>query len=165
MTAERIVVLGTGGTIAGAADTPQDHVGYRAGQVPVTRLLERIPALAGLRVETEQVAQIDSKDMEPAVWLALAQRCRHWLAQPDVAGVVVTHGTDTLEETAYALSRLLPGDRPVVLTCAMRPATALSADGPQNIVDAVTVVRTEGARGITAVCAGKLHAAADVRKV
>ncbi|MGZ5270333.1 MAG: asparaginase [Ramlibacter sp.] len=165
MTAERIVVLGTGGTIAGAADTPQDHVGYRAGQVPVARLLERIPALAGLRVETEQVAQIDSKDMEPAVWLALAQRCRHWLAQPDVAGVVVTHGTDTLEETAYALSRLLPGDRPVVLTCAMRPATALSADGPQNIVDAVTVVRTEGARGITAVCSGKLHAAADVRKV
>lgn len=158
-------MLGTGGTIAGSADSSADHVGYRAGQVPVINLLAAIPSLSGLRIETEQVAQIDSKDMEPAVWADLATRCNHWLAQDDVLGVVITHGTDTLEETAYLLSKLLRGDRPVVLTCAMRPGTALSADGPQNIADAVAVVRTPGARGVTVVCAGKMHAASDVRKV
>jgi L-asparaginase len=128
-------------------------------------LLSAIPSLSGLRIETEQVAQIDSKDMEPSVWAELAGRCDHWLAQGDLLGVVITHGTDTLEETAYVLSKLLHADRPVVLTCAMRPATALSADGPQNIADAVAVVRTPGACGVTAVCAGKVHAASDVRKV
>lgn len=160
-----IVVLGTGGTIAGAAASAADHVGYRAGQVPVQQLLAGLPPLADLRIVTEQVAQIDSKDMEPAVWVALARRCQHWLAQPDVAGVVVTHGTDTLEETAYLLHRLLAPAKPLVLTCAMRPATALSADGPQNIVDAIAVARTPGARGVVAVCAGRVHAGVDVRKV
>jgi L-asparaginase len=162
---DRIVVLGTGGTIAGSAGSPTDHVGYRAGQVPVVELLAGIPSLSGVRIETEQVAQIDSKDMDPSVWAELARRCTHWQAQDDVLGVVITHGTDTLEETAYLLSKLLRAERPVVLTCAMRPATALSADGPQNIADAVAVVRTAGARGVTAACAGKLHAASDIRKV
>jgi L-asparaginase len=162
---DRIVVLGTGGTIAGTSSSPTDHVGYRAGQVGVVQLLHGIPGLAGVPVEAEQVAQIDSKDMEPAIWTALAGRCRHWLSLADVAGVIVAHGTDTLEETAYVLSRLVPGTKPVVLTCAMRPATALSPDGPQNIADAVTVVRTPGAQGVTVACAGRLHAACDIRKV
>ena len=160
-----IVVLGTGGTIAGAATSTADHVGYKAGQVPVRQLLAGIPALAQVPVVAEQVAQIDSKDMDPAVWVALAERCQHWLAQPDVAGVVITHGTDTLEETAYILHRVLAPAKPVVLTCAMRPSTGLSADGPQNIADAVTVARTAGARGVVAVCAGRVHSAVDVRKV
>lgn len=160
-----IVVLGTGGTIAGAAATAADHVGYQAGQIPVQQLLAGIPALAEVPVVTEQVAQVDSKDMGPAVWLALARRCQHWLAQHDVAGVVVTHGTDTLEETAYFLHRVLAVAKPVVLTCAMRPATALSPDGPQNIADAIAVVRTPGARGVVAVCAGRVHAGVGVRKV
>jgi L-asparaginase len=162
---QTIAVLGTGGTIAGAAATATDHVGYKAGQLPVQQLLAGIPSLAGVRVATEQVAQIDSKDMEPAVWLVLAERCRHWLAQRDVGAVVVTHGTDTLEETAYFLHRVLPASKPVVLTCAMRPATALSADGPQNIADAVVVARTAGARGVLVVCAGRVHQAVGVRKV
>lgn len=161
----RIVVLGTGGTIAGAAASAADHVGYKAGQVPVQELLAGIPALAGLAVSSEQVAQIDSKDMEPAVWIALARRCQHWLAQSDVAGVVVTHGTDTLEETAYFLHRVLAPGKPLVLTCAMRPSTAVSADGPQNIADAIAVACTPGARGVVAVCAGRVHAGVDVRKV
>lgn len=160
-----IVVLGTGGTIAGAAASAADHVGYKAGQIPVQQLLAGIPALAQVPVIAEQVAQIDSKDMEQAVWIALATRCRHWLAQADVAGVVVTHGTDTLEETAYFLHRVLAPAKPVVLTCAMRPATALSADGPQNIADAVAVACTAGARGVVAVCAGRVHAGVEVRKV
>jgi L-asparaginase len=162
---ERIVVLGTGGTIAGAGNSPADHVGYRAGQLAVAQLLQGIPALEELQVESEQVIQIDSKDMEPQAWTALAGRCRYWLSHADVTGVVVSHGTDTLEETAYVLSRLLADTKPVVLTCAMRPATALTPDGPQNIADAVAVLRTPGAQGVTAVCAGKLHAAADIRKV
>ena len=165
MPRDRIVVLGTGGTIAGASEAPLEHVAYRAGQVAVGQLLQGIPVPQGWSVDVEQVAQVDSKDMEPAVWTALAACCAHWLGREDVAGVVVTHGTDTLEETAYVLSRLLVADKPIVLTCAMRPATALSADGPQNILDAFTAVQSPGARGVTVACAGKLHAASDVRKV
>lgn len=163
---QTIVVLGTGGTIAGAGASPADHLGYKAGQLPIRQLLAGIPSLAQVPLLAEQVAQVDSKDMQAAVWLALAERCRHWLAQPAVGGVVVTHGTDTLEETAYFLHRVLAASsKPVVLTCAMRPATALSPDGPQNIADAVAVARTSGARGVVVVCSGRVHAAVGVRKV
>jgi L-asparaginase len=99
VTERRIVVLGTGGTIAGRGASAADNVGYRAGQVPVADLLRGL-AGPGLRIESEQVAQIDSKDMDFGTWCALAQRCAHWLAQEDVQGVVVTHGTDTMEETS-----------------------------------------------------------------
>jgi L-asparaginase len=113
---------------------------------------------------TEQVAQIDSKDMSFAIWAKLAARVSHFLAQPDVQGIVITHGTDTLEETAFFLQALLAPAKPVVLTCAMRPATALVPDGPQNLLDAVAVARHVGARGVVAVCAGVIHGAADVQK-
>ncbi len=102
--------------------------------------------------------------MDDAVWTRLALRCAHWLAQDDVQGIVITHGTDTLEETAYLLHALLAPAKPVVLTSAMRPATALSPDGPQNIVDAVAVAGWPGARGVVAVCAGTIHGAPEVRK-
>ena len=160
-----VVVLGTGGTIAGAASDAADNVGYVAAQRGVADLLRAVPALAGGLVEAEQVAQLDSKDMTHAVWRTLALRCAHHLARPEVAGVVVTHGTDTLEETAWFLQRTLSPTRPIVLVAAMRPATALQADGPQNLLDAVAVARTPGARGVTALLAGRLHGAADVRKV
>jgi L-asparaginase len=163
--ADRIVVLGTGGTIAGVAPSVANHVGYQAAQLGIDRLLDGLPGLAGLELVAEQVAQVDSKDMEPAVWRELAGRCAHWLAQPRVQGIVVTHGTDTLEETAYFLHRVLPAAKPVVLTCAMRPATALAPDGPQNIIDAITVARAPGARGVTVACAGTLHGPEHVRKV
>ena len=161
----RIVVLGTGGTIAGRAASGGDNIGYTAGQVGVADLLGGIEAPEGLALTAEQVAQLDSKDMEPDVWLQLARRCAFWLAKADVAGVVITHGTDTLEETAFFLQAVLAPGKPVVLTCAMRPASSLSPDGPQNVRDAISVAATPAARGVTVVCAGAIHSAFDVQKV
>lgn len=163
----KIVVLGTGGTIAGRASSAGDNIGYTAGEVGVEQLLGPVAAFQGEGVElvAEQVAQIDSKDMDFALWQQLARRCAHWLEQADVAGIVITHGTDTLEETAYFLQAVLQPAKPVVLTCAMRPATALVPDGPQNLLDAVVVASTPGAQGVVAVCAGNIHSALDVQKV
>ncbi len=165
MNTDRLVVLGTGGTIAGRAQRPEDHLGYRAGEVAVDELLQGIVLPAGMRIEAEQVAQIDSKDIGPEVWCLLLQRVRQHLDRPDVRGIVITHGTDTLEETAWLLQRLLAPAKPVVLTCAMRPATALAPDGPQNLADALRVAAEPCARGVLAVCAGRIHAGAEVRKV
>lgn len=166
MTAQYLVILGTGGTIAGKADNAGDNIGYTAAQVGVEQLLHAVPGLdeRGPFI-TEQVAQLDSKDMSFAVWAQLAERVNHFLVQPDVQGIVITHGTDTLEETAYFLQAVCRPAKPVVLTCAMRPATALAPDGPQNLLDAVAVARHPGARGVVAVCAGTLHSAFDVQKV
>lgn len=161
----RVVVLGTGGTIAGRAASSDDNIGYTAAQVGVADLLGGIEAPEGVTLEAEQVAQVDSKDMSFDIWQQLARRCAHWLAQADVAGVVITHGTDTIEETAFFLHSVLVPSKPVVLTCAMRPATALSPDGPQNVRDAISVAATQGARGVTVVCAGAIHAGADIQKV
>jgi L-asparaginase len=165
MDEKKIVVLGTGGTLAGKAAAVHDNIGYTAAQVGIAELLAGIATLAQRPIVSEQVAQLDSKDMSFEVWTALAQRCAHWLAQDDVQGIVVTHGTDTLEETAFFLQSVLAPDKPVVLTCAMRPSTALLADGPQNIVDAVAVAAHPGAQGVVAVCAGVIHSAHDVAKV
>jgi L-asparaginase len=159
-----VVVLGTGGTIAGTAAHANDNVGYRAGKLGVDQLLRAVPALATHALEAEQVAQLDSKDMSHALWRDLALRCAHHLARPEVAGIVVTHGTDTLEETAWFLQCVLGPAKPVVITGAMRPATALQNDGPQNLLDAVTVARMPGACGVVAVLAGQVHGARDVRK-
>ena len=132
---QKIVVLGT-------AQKASDNIGYTAAQVGVEQLLHAVPGLqaaSGGSLVAEQIAQLDSKDMEFSVWGALAQRCASALADPDVRGVVITHGTDTLEETAWFLQSVLDAHKPVVLTCAMRPATALVPDGPQNLLDAVAV--------------------------
>lgn len=165
VTRNKIVVLGTGGTIAGRAAQPSDHTGYRAGEVPVADLLHGVAVPPGLSVQAEQVAQIDSKDMDFAVWCTLAQRCAHWLAQDDVAGLVVTHGTDTMEETAFFLQAVLAPERPVVLTGAMRPATASAPDGPQNLADALAVAAHPEASGVLVAFAGAVHGARDVQKV
>jgi L-asparaginase len=166
MKRQHLVILGTGGTIAGRATNASDNLGYTAGQVGISELLAAIPALPDAGpVVAEQVAQIDSKDMSFAVWAALAGRVSHFLAQPDVQGIVITHGTDTLEETAYFLQLACNPAKPVVLTCAMRPATALVPDGPQNLLDAMSVARHAGATGVVAVCAGTIHSALDVQKV
>ena len=162
--AQTVVILGTGGTIAGTAKDAADNVGYSAAQIGVAQLLAAVPALAGQALEAEQVSQIDSKDMGFAVWRALALRVAEHLARPEVAGIVITHGTDTLEETAYFLQRVLAPAKPVVLTAAMRPATALLADGPQNLLDAVSVARAQGASGVVAVLGGEVHSAFEVRK-
>jgi L-asparaginase len=159
-----VVILGTGGTIAGTSAAAGDNVGYTAAQRTVGDLLAAVPALAAVSIEAEQVAQLDSKDMDDATWQRLAQRVAHHLVRAEVAGIVITHGTDTLEETAWLLQRVLAPAKPVVLVAAMRPATALAADGPQNLLDAVAVARTAGARGAVAVLAGRVHAAGAVRK-
>ncbi|MBU7574264.1 MAG: asparaginase [Hydrogenophaga sp.] len=160
----RLVILGTGGTIAGRAAQAGDNVGYVAGQVGVADLVAAVPALAGVPLEVEQVAQVDSKDMGLPVWRALVARLRAHLDDPQVSAVIVTHGTDTLEETAFVLQRLLQPTKPVVLTCAMRPASALVPDGPQNLADALAVVR-QGEAGVVVVCAGLVHGALEVAKV
>ena len=168
MSGQKIVVLGTGGTIAGTSAQAGDNIGYTAAQVGVEQLLTAVPglqALAGGALVAEQVAQIDSKDMDGEVWRTLALRCAHHLNDSEVRGVVITHGTDTLEETAWFLHEVLDAAKPVVLTCAMRPATALTPDGPQNLLDAVATVLAPGATGVLAVAAGEVHGARYVQKV
>lgn len=167
--ARKIVVLGTGGTIAGTSEVAGANVGYTAAQIGVAQLLAAVPGLeraaGGAELAAEQVAQIDSKDMTHAVWARLAARCAALLADASVAGIVVTHGTDTLEETAWLLHSVLPADKPVVLTCAMRPATALAPDGPQNLLDAVALAAEPSARGVLVAAAGVVHGAREVSKV
>lgn len=173
MTAEikkKTVLLGTGGTISGLAARSEDNLGYTAGQVGVGDLLSA--AQEGAEASafvTEQIAQVDSKDMAWPIWQRLLLRCEHWLAQPDVGALVVTHGTDTLEETAFLLHALLRPEstrnKPVVLTCAMRPASAQNADGPQNLRDALTVAKDGQASGVLVCCAGRVHAGHAVQKV
>lgn len=161
----KIVILGTGGTLAGAATDPADNVGYRAAQIGVDQIVAAIPALSGLDLQTEQVAQIDSKDMSLDVWRKLAASVAYHVDRSDVAGIVITHGTDTLEETAYLLQRVLAPDKPVVLTAAMRPTTSIQSDGAQNLLDAVRVAQQSGALGVVAVVAGRILGAFDVRKL
>ena len=160
----KIVILGTGGTIAGTAASPHDAIGYTAATLSIEALVAAVPALAGASIECEQVAQIDSKDMDFATWQRLAQRAAFHLARSDVAGVVVTHGTDTLEETAYFLHRVLAPAKPLVLTAAMRPATSREADGPQNLIDAVTLAQTVGVQGVCVVVAGSVFHPVGLRK-
>ena len=162
---KKIVILGTGGTIAGRSADASDHIAYVAAELAVATLAEGIAGLASAHeLLVEQIAQVDSKDMSFAIWALLAERVNYFSARDDVAAIVITHGTDTLEETAYFLQALLSPCKPVVLTCAMRPASALTPDGPQNLRDAVTVAGIPGARGVVAVCAGVVHCAADVQK-
>ncbi|MFM7705974.1 MAG: asparaginase [Rubrivivax sp.] len=158
------VILGTGGTIAGEADAPGEALRYTAARRAVSALVQAVPALAGLELQAEQVAQVDSKDMGPAVWTALAQAVERHLRRAEVSGVVITHGTDTLEETAILLHRLLGPAKPVVLTAAMRPATSLQADGPGNLADAVSVARTPRAQGVMVCVAGGVFHPEAVRK-
>jgi len=168
---QKLVVLGTGGTIAGLAQDAHDNVGYKAGQVGVEQLLAALPQAQRppATLVSEQVAQVDSKDMDLEVWQRLAQRCAFWLSDPQVKGIVVTHGTDTMEETAYFLHTVLArsgsSDKPVVLTGAMRPASAVTPDGPQNMLDALVVASDPSARGVMVVFSGNIHGAVDVQKV
>ena len=160
----RVVVLGTGGTIAGLAGTEDDDAPYASARVGVSSLVAGINLPPGIDVESEAVAQIDSKDMEVATWRALAVAVDRHLARPDIAGIVVTHGTDTMEETALFLDRVVDAGKPVVLTGAMRPSSARQADGPGNLVDAIEVAASGQRNGVLVVFAGTIHAPRDVRK-
>jgi L-asparaginase len=143
----RIKVLATGGTIAGAQASATDY-GYKSGAYDVNALLSAVPNLDKLAVISgEQVASIGSQDMNDEVWLKLAKRVNESLASADVDGVLITHGTDTLEETSYFLTLVVKSDKPVVMVGSMRPATAISADGPGNIYNGVAVAADPRAKG------------------
>lgn len=162
-----VVVLATGGTIAGSAPT-DGSVGYNAGTLAIDTLLEAVPEAKDLaRLTGHQIASIGSQDMNDEVWFKLARAVGQQLASDDVAGVVITHGTDTMEETAFFLNLVVKSDKPVVLTGAMRPATALSAEGPLNLYNAVAVAAAEESRnhGVLVVANDLIHGARDVTKV
>lgn len=160
----RILVLGTGGTIAGVADSPSQNTGYRAAALSVEQLVAAIPALADYELETRQVAQVDSKNMSFAIWTELYAAIVEGLRDGQLDGIVITHGTDTLEETAYFLARTLLAAKPVVLTAAMRPATALSADGPHNLLDAARLATDPAAAGVRVCIHGQVFPGHAVRK-
>jgi L-asparaginase len=162
----RVVILATGGTIAGAALSETD-AGYKSGAVAVDALIAAVPQLAELAVvRGEQVASIGSQDMNDGVWLKLAARVNELAASSDVDGIVITHGTDTLEETSYFLHLVTRSDKPVVLTGSMRPSTAMSADGPLNIYNAVAIAADPAARGRGVLVAvdDDIHSAHDLTK-
>jgi L-asparaginase len=143
----KIKVLATGGTIAGAQTTQAD-AGYKSGAFSVDDLIKAVPQLKNIaELSGEQVANIGSQTMNHEVWLKLAARCNQLLQQSDVDGVVITHGTDTMEETGYFLSLVVKSDKPVVLVGSMRPATAISADGPINLYNAVALAGNPEAKG------------------
>ena len=142
-----VVIIATGGTIAGSAAS-QTEAGYKSGAVGVDVLIQAVPQLKDVaEVTGEQIASIGSQDMNDEVWLKLGKRVNEILAKPDVNGVAITHGTDTMEETSYFLNLVVKSDKPVVMTGSMRPSTAMSADGPLNIYNAVAIAADPGARG------------------
>jgi L-asparaginase len=161
-----VVVLATGGTIAGASPSATG-ASYTSGRLSVEALLEAVPQLAELaELSGEQVAAIGSQDITDAIWLALACRATELTARDDVQGVVITSGTDTIEETAFFLSLIVHTPKAMVLTGAMRPASALSADGPLNLYNAVAVAADPRARGkgVLVVANDKIHGARSVVK-
>ncbi len=161
----RVRVLATGGTIAGAQTGGSR--GYQAAAFSIEALIGAVPQLATLaQLEVEQVAAIGSQDMNEAVWLKLAARAQAALAEPDIAAVVITHGTDTMEETGYFLNLVVHSAKPVVLVGAMRPATEISADGPMNLYNAVAVAVHPAARGrgVLVVANDEIHFAREVSK-
>ena len=162
----KIRVLATGGTIAGAQASATDY-GYKSGTYDVNSLLKAVPNLDKLAVLTgDQVANIGSQDMNDEIWLKLAKRVNAALAEPGTDGILITHGTDTLEETSYFLSLVTKSDKPVVMVGSMRPATAISADGPGNIYNGVAVATDPRAKGRgTLVCLNDvIHYARNVVK-
>jgi L-asparaginase len=161
-----VVILATGGTIAGTAESETD-AGYQSGQVGVDVLLEAVPELQKIaNVTGEQVANVGSQNMSDEIWLELANRINELLKSNEFDGIVITHGTDTMEETAYFLNLVVRSKKPVVMTGAMRPSTAMSADGPLNIYNAVGVAADPNAadRGVMVVTNDDIHGARSVMK-
>jgi L-asparaginase len=162
-----VMILATGGTIAGTGATSTTTVGYTAATVGVARLIEAVPELKKVaNVKGEQVFQIASENMNNDYWLKLAKRINELLKQDDVDGIVITHGTDTIEETAYFLNLVVKSRKPVVIVGAMRPSTAISADGPINLYNAATLAASEEAvgKGVLVVLNDQINGAREVTK-
>ena len=162
-----VMILATGGTIAGSGATSTTTVGYTAATVGVDALLNSVPELKKVaNVRGEQVFQIASENMNNDYWLKLAKRVNTLLAQDDVDGIVITHGTDTIEETAYFLDLVVKSRKPLGVVGARRPSTAISADGPINLYNATLVAASEEAigKGVLVVLNDQINAARDVTK-
>jgi L-asparaginase len=143
----RVKILATGGTIAGAG-TSADKAGYKAGALPIDDLLNAVPQIHKIATVTgEQISSIGSQDMSIEVWIKLNKRINEIFEKNEADAIVITHGTDTKEETGFFLNLTLRYDKPVVLTGSMRAATAISADGPKNLYDAVAVAASPASKG------------------
>ncbi len=162
---QKITVLGMGGTIAGVASDPSKPKEYAAGALGVADLIGHLHLPTQISVEVHNVAQINSKDMRAANWQALLKAVHAATHDPQTQAVVITHGTDTLEESAYLLQAMGPWPKPVLFTCAMLPANAPNADGPGNLKDAMEWAMHPACTGVSVVCAGQVHLAQDAQKI
>lgn len=163
----RVVILATGGTIAGKGASA-DRAAYKAGELPIKDLIEAVPGIDKVASITgEQISNVGSQDMTVEIWIKLNKRINEIFKNNEADGIVITHGTDTQEETAYFLNLTVRHDRPVVLTGSMRPSTAISADGPKNLYDAVTVAASPFSkeRGVMLVFNESIFDPRDVEKV
>ena len=161
-----IVILATGGTIAGAAATGTQSA-YTSGAVTIDAMIAAVPGIMEMaNIKGEQISNVGSQDMSFDIMLTLAMRINELLAKPDVDGIVVTHGTDTMEETAFFLNLAVKSDKPVVMVGSMRPSTAVSADGPLNLYNAVGVAIDAQAkgRGVLVVMNDWIHGAHSLTK-
>jgi L-asparaginase len=161
-----IVILATGGTIAGSAESGT-QAGYTSGQVGIETMINAVPGIRELaNISGEQTANVGSQDMSIEIWLKLANRINELLATDKVDGIVITHGTDTQEETAYFLNLVVKSDKPVVTTGSMRPSTAVSAEGPLNLYNAVAVAANPKSKGhgVMLVMNDQIHSAQAVTK-
>lgn len=162
-----IVIVGTGGTLASVAPK-RDAAHYSQAEASVDALVKRLPELDDIaHIQTEQLVQINSENMTEAVWFKLAKRVQQLVNQDDIDGIVITHGTDTMEETAYFLNLVIHTQKPITITGAMRPLNALSADGLRNLYQAVLVAaqKVSSGRGVLVVLNDVIHQARDVTKV
>jgi len=162
-----IVILATGGTIAGAGASATGSA-YTSGQVKIEAMIDAVPNIRKLaNLKGEQLANVGSQDMSVKVWLDLAKRINELLATKECDGIVITHGTDTQEETAFFLNLTVKSDKPVVLTGSMRPSTALSADGPLNMYNAVAVAASPLSKGygVMVLMNDEIHSAHGVKKM
>lgn len=167
MKRKRIAIVATGGTIAGAGEVGRS-LEYRAGEISVSEIIESIPNINALaELECHQLFSLDSNEMDPDKWLVLARTINDLLDRDDIDGCVVTHGTDTLDETSYFLNLTISSDKPVVLTGAMRPATATSADGPFNLYQSVALAASAQAvgKGVMALFSSTIYSGRDIEKI
>lgn len=161
-----VYILATGGTIAGSGESALSG-DYTSGTVTVDKLIAAVPQINEIAmIKGEQISNIGSQEMNNEVWLKLANRVNELLSQKDVDAIVITHGTDTMEESSYFLNLVTKSDKPVVFVGAMRSGTSMSADGPLNIYNAVSVAINKNSigKGVLVVMNDKIHAAREVSK-
>lgn len=167
MSKKTVAIVATGGTIAGTGQAGKTS-SYQAGRIGMEEILESIPLIQEVAtLEMHQLFNIDSNEMNEVHWLELAKCINELASREDIDGIVVTHGTDTLEETAYFLNLVIHTQKPVVITGAMRPATATSADGPFNLYQAVSLAVNEKAigQGVMGLFSNTIYAGRDIQKI